>query len=147
MPDWMKGGLFLLGIGVAIWLAWNVVLVRSVEEHAVRFDQVTTQVGTAGQAFGEATTLDGCLAEITRRVGGCEADMMCATMMGPFVWGCLESAPYDPGFCQELPDPKSDAVLVWGEQVCARHGHPGDPMCPMVVGLTASFCSTKRTDG
>jgi hypothetical protein len=144
MPDWMKGVLVLLVIGAAAWYSFNVVLVGSMEENFAQFEQVTEEVNSAGTRFGNASTAEGCLEEIVRRVGGCEGDPMCGTMMSPFVWSCLEAAPRDDAFCAAVPAVGDDRGMErWGQKTCARYGRPNDEICTMVVTLTVGFCGAQ----
>jgi hypothetical protein len=146
MPDWMKGGLILVAVGLAIWFSWNFLLLGSMEESFGRLEQVTEEVNAAGTAFGGSSGPEGCLAEMVHRVGGCEGDMMCGTLLSPFLWSCLEAAPRDRAFCATVPAPGDDSVQVaWERKTCARYGRPDDELCAMAVSLTSAFCSTQST--
>jgi hypothetical protein len=146
MPDWMKGVLVLAVIGAAAVYSWNVILIGSMEEDFEKFEQTTEEVNSAGTVFGTSSTAEGCLAELVRRVGGCEGDPMCGTLISPFLWSCLEAAPRDEAFCADVPEPGDDrAMKAWGQKTCTRHGRPADELCSLVVGLTIGYCSTQTT--
>jgi hypothetical protein len=114
------------------------------EENAERFEEVTQEVSSAGTAFGHSTTGQGCLAEMVRRVGGCEGDPMCGTAVSPFLWSCLEAAPRRAKFCAKVPAAANERALKsWGLRTCDRYGRPRDQLCALVLGLTNAFCSTQ----
>ncbi len=146
MPDWMRAGLVLLVIGAAAFYSWNVVLIGSMEENFDHFEQVTEEVNAAGTGFGSSSTAEGCLAEMARRLDGCEGDPMCGTLISPFLWSCLEAVPRDDAFCVAVPEPGSvSAQKVWGQKTCARYGRPNDEFCTLLAGITSGYCSTQTT--
>jgi hypothetical protein len=144
MRNWVKAVLVLIVVGLALFFALRVVLIRSMEITFDRLQKVTTEVNAAGAEFGSSTTEEGCLAEMVRRVGGCDGDQMCGVVLSPFLWSCLEAVPRDPAFCNGVPEHGQDqAQLAWGRKTCARYGRVGDELCALLVTNTSAYCSTQ----
>ena len=61
-----------------------------------------------------------------------------------FLWGCLESAPYETAFCVGVPATVDDPhTLTWSGELCARHGLPGNEQCAFNLSVVPAYCSSR----
>lgn len=146
MPKWVKVLLIVLGAGVIILITAGFFGVRALKHTAENMMESAEQANADGRAFGPTSTLDGCSEEGVHRVAGCENQgITCAPVVGAFLWGCLETAPYDARYCGSVPSSgDSDAALAWGRNTCGEHGRTGDDVCAMVLSTVAGFCESKK---
>ena len=141
MPLWLKIGLAVVAVGIVLLVAAGVVVVKTVEKGVKAADLARAE----GEGWGETGSLAVCVEEGVRRTGSCESNAyQCIFEIDAFLWGCLESAPFETAFCAEVPAAGNDpATLAWSQQSCARHGLPEHEQCAFNLSVVPAFCSSR----
>ena len=72
------------------------------------------------EEYGADVTLADCVETGVQRTSACSlTNLTCAPLAGAYLWGCLEAAPFDPSFCNAVPDAEdNEAVIDWAGRAC-----------------------------
>jgi len=109
--------------------------------------EATENAAAEGRGFGFGGSLDRCTEEGVRRTASCEG-ITCTMQVHAFLWGCLENANHDAGYCASVASIENDAATArWTAKTCAQYGQPQNETCRFALTVVPSFCSYKSSSG
>ncbi len=145
MPKWLKITLIVAGAVLIVLVAGGFLAARAVKQGIDNFEADAEQATAAGKEFGATGTLPDCVEAGVQRTSDCSlTNLTCAPLASTFLWGCLEAAPFDPSFCNAVPDAEdNDAVIDWAGRACTVHGEPDNDYCTVAMAVVPGFCTAR----
>ncbi len=145
MPKWLKITLIVVGAVLIVLVAGGFLAARAVKHAIDNFEANAEQATAAGKELGAIGTLADCVEAGVHRTADCSiTNLTCAPLTATFLWGCLEAAPFDPSFCNAVPDAENnDAVIDWGQRACTVHGEHENDYCTVAMAMVPGFCTAR----
>lgn len=125
----------LVGGGFFIWL----------ESQKDELRAMGIEAEEEAKKFAASTDSEGCLQEALSRIPAHDT-LLLRVRNGIFLYACLESAEYTPGFCDDVPEKSLKGavdVAMWCVQQCDSED-PHLQECSKLWKKVVDFCSDRK---
>lgn len=145
MPKWVKILLIVVGTLFVVLVAAGFFGAKALKRAVEDVGRQAEMAKVDGEVFGMTSKTEECVEEMVNRSAGCEGNPLCMMPLSAFILACVEEATYQPSFCAGIPPlTRENAMMEWGQEICAKYGQPSNQICAMAVVTVTGYCESKK---